>query len=73
MTAKKPQEAYKDLLARTKKISTLDSCSGVLGWEERTYMPRGGADHRADQLGLLAGLSHEWTVDPKIGELLSTI
>jgi len=73
MTAKKAQEAYKDLIARAKKTATLDSCGSVLGWEERTYMPRGGADHRAAQLGLIAGLSHEWTVDPKIEELLSTI
>ena len=73
MTAKEAQEAYNDLMARAKKIGTLNSCSSVLGWEERTYMPRGGADHRASQLALLAGLSHEWSVDPKIGELLSTI
>jgi len=68
-----PQEAYDELIAISRKIATLESCGSVLGWEERTYMPRGGADHRAAQLGLIAGLSHEWFVDPKIGELLSTI
>jgi len=68
-----PQDAYKELIERRKKTATLESCGSVLGWEERTYMPRGGAEHRAAQLGLIAGLTHEWSVDPKIGELLSTI
>jgi carboxypeptidase Taq len=35
-------------------------------------MPRGGAAHRADQLALIAGLSHEWSVDPKVNDLLAT-
>ena len=70
MTAK---EAYHELIARARKTATLESCGSVLGWEERTYMPRGGAEHRANQLSLLAGLCHEWSVDPKIGELLSTV
>ena len=68
-----PQEAYDELISRTKKVATLESIGGVLGWEERTYMPRGGAGHRANQLGLVAGLMHEWLVDPRIGELLSTV
>ena len=68
-----PQEAYKDLTQRTKKLATLQSCGAVLAWEERTYMPSGGAEHRANQQSLIAGLAHEWFVDPTIGELLSTI
>jgi len=68
-----PQEAYKELTQRTKKLATLQSCGAVLAWEERTYMPSGGAEHRANQQSLIAGLAHEWFVDPKIGELLSTI
>ena len=68
-----PQQAYQDLTARTKKIATLSSCGSVLAWEERTYMPHGGAQHRADQQSLIAGLTHEWFVDPKIGELISEV
>ena len=68
-----PQQAYKELTDRTKKIATLGSCNAVLAWEERTYMPRGGAELRAAQESLLAGMVHEWLVDPKIGELLAAI
>jgi carboxypeptidase Taq len=36
-------------------------------------MPRGGANHRGEQLALLAGLAHDRATDPRIGELLSAI
>lgn len=66
----KPSDAYRELLERTRRIATLQSCTELLGWEERTTMPRGGAGHRAAQLALLAGLAHQWLVDPRLGELL---
>ncbi len=67
------QQAYDDLIKRVKEVSLLHSCDAILGWDERTYMPRGGAAHRADQLGLISGLAHEKLTDPKIGELLSEL
>ena len=70
MPAKK---AYQELKRRCREISLLGSCAGVLGWDERTYMPRGGAGLRADQLSLLSGMMHEKFTDPKVGELLSTL
>ncbi len=70
MPAKK---AYEELKRRCREISLLGSCAGVLGWDERTYMPRGGAGLRADQLSLLSGMMHEKFTDPKVGELLSTL
>ncbi len=67
------QKAYEELIKQVKEVSLLSSCAGVLGWDERTYMPRGGAGLRAEQMSLLAGLCHEKFVDPKIGELLSKV
>lgn len=68
-----PLDAYRELVERTRKIATLHSCAELLGWEERTTMPRGGAGHRAAQLGLLAGLAHQWLVDPRMGALLAAL
>ena len=68
-----PQKAYDELIARIKEVALLYSSAAVLGWDERTYMPRGGAMLRADQLGLLEGMAHEKFVDPRIGELLSEL
>src|SRR5262249_19413292 len=47
--------------------------SSLLGWDEQTYMPRGGAEHRGNQMALLAGLHHEKATDPRIGALLEAL
>jgi len=66
-------DLYEELLDQLKKIALLGSCAGVLGWDEQTYLPPGGAEHRANQLSLLAGLKHEWATSPRMGELLSEL
>lgn len=64
-------EAYADLIRRWKEANTLGSCAAVLGWDERTFMPRNGSAHRAEQLALLARLIHERITDPRIGDLIA--
>jgi len=68
-----PQELLDALVSRLKSTAVLASCSALLGWDEQTYLPPGGAGHRAEQLGLLAGMAHQQATDPKIGELLSQL
>jgi carboxypeptidase Taq len=68
-----PKEAYDELIRRSRELATLASCSAILGWDEQTYMPTGGAVHRGNQMALLAGLQHERATDPRIGELLSIV
>jgi len=67
------QQAYLQFEEKLREIGLLGSIAGVLGWEERTYMPRQGAELRAEQLSYLAGIHHEKLVDPKMGDLLSEI
>lgn len=67
---RKPAEAYTELIRREKEIALLDSCASLLDWDHQTYMPPRGTTHRAEQLALLVGLSHEKSTDPVIGELL---
>ena len=69
----KPQQAYDTLIHRAREQSLLSSCSAVLSWDEQTYMPAGGADHRGAQMALLAGLHHERATDPRVGELLAIV
>jgi carboxypeptidase Taq len=68
-----PQSAYDELIRRSREQTLLTSCSSLLGWDEQTYMPRGGAEHRGNQMALLAGLHHEKATDPRIGTLLEAI
>lgn len=65
------RSAYAELLTRSKKRSVFGSLGSLLGWDQRTYMPKAGSAHRSDQLALVAGMSHEMATDSRIGELLS--
>jgi carboxypeptidase Taq len=67
------QAAYDELIRRTREASLLASCAELLGWDEETYMPRGGVAHRGNQMALLAGLGHERATDPRLGELLDAV
>ncbi|MBI5867140.1 MAG: carboxypeptidase M32 [candidate division Zixibacteria bacterium] len=67
------QDTLTELVRQCREISIIDSCGSLLGWDERTYMPRKGAEHRAEQLAFLAGLSHSRLVDPRIGDLINTL
>ncbi len=67
------RDAYDDLIRRSREQAVLASCSALLGWDEQTYMPVGGAENRGNQLALLAGLLHDRATDPKIGLLLDEV
>ncbi len=71
--AKDSQALYEELIRRSREATLLASCSALLGWDEQTYMPKGGADHRGEQMALLAGLHHEKLTDPRIGDLLASL
>jgi carboxypeptidase Taq len=45
----------------------------VLGWDQATYMPKGGAAARARQGATLAHLLHERATDPALGRLLDSL
>jgi carboxypeptidase Taq len=68
-----PRDAYDDLVRRSRERALLSSCSALLGWDEQTYMPPGGAEHRGEMTALLAGLHHERATDPALGERLATV
>lgn len=65
--------AYEELISHLKQTALLNSCANLLGWDEQTYLPPQGAELRADQMGLLAGLVHDRATAPRLGELLSEL
>jgi carboxypeptidase Taq len=66
-------QAYGELIQRVKEHALLGSCASVLAWDERTYMPHDGSAHRAEQMALLARMTHEMLTAPRIGELLDEV
>lgn len=70
---RQPDDAYQELVSHLRQTELLSSCSALLGWDEQTYMPPGGAEHRANQLSLLSGLVHERATAPQVGALLDEL
>lgn len=66
-------DAYNELISRLREIGQLDSTAALLDWDAETYMPKRGLDVRAEQLALLARLSHERMTDPAVGDLIERL
>ncbi|HVJ82850.1 MAG TPA: carboxypeptidase M32 [Planctomycetia bacterium] len=64
-------QAYSELVRRSREAALLGSAASLLAWDQETYMPKGGGEHRGEQLALMAGLVHQRRTDPVIGELLA--
>lgn len=67
------QSAYRELIERFRDFRLLESIGAIVGWDQHTYMPVKGGDHRAEQMGLLAKLGHEKLTAPRLGELLASL
>jgi carboxypeptidase Taq len=67
------QAALNDLKSRLATIMDINHAAALLGWDQRTHMPPGGAQSRAEQLATLQRLSHQHFTDPGIGKLLEQI
>ncbi|MCB0191162.1 MAG: carboxypeptidase M32 [Anaerolineae bacterium] len=67
------QEKLDILKAKLKTIHDVNYAAAVLGWDQQTYMPPGGAAARAEQLSTLSKISHELFTADEIGELLSDL
>jgi carboxypeptidase Taq len=67
-TKTSPLGELRELLA---KITDLHHATGVLAWDQETYMPAGGLQARARQLSTLSRLAHELFTAESTGELLA--
>lgn len=67
------QEKFESLKAKLKTVHDINHAAAVLGWDQQTYMPPGGAAARAEQLSTLSKISHELFTADEIGELLAEL
>lgn len=67
----------KEKLAGLKRLlreaRDLGFTNALLGWDQSTYMPSGGAPARSRQMALIAQLQQERAADPQIGRLLDAL
>jgi len=64
-------EKLEELRLQLGFVADLNAATGVLSWDQQTYMPPGGAAGRAMQLATLSRLAHERFVSEEIGEGLT--
>lgn len=66
-------EASPDLTRLRERLGTiadLEQALALLGWDQHTYMPRGGVEARGRQMATLSRLRHDRLVDPELRALL---
>jgi carboxypeptidase Taq len=72
-SAARAHEPFVRLRARLARVTDLDYAASVLGWDQETMMPPGGAAARADQIATLQTLAHRHFTDPEVGSLLTEL
>jgi carboxypeptidase Taq len=65
-----PLTHLEQLKLRIGEIHDLNQANALLGWDQQTYMPPGGATARAEQLATLQKISHEMFSSDETGILL---
>jgi carboxypeptidase Taq len=68
-----PSTAYDQFIRRVKEIQTAGSIEALLDWDQETYMPPKGAEARAAQLALVAGIGHEKMIGGDFARLLEQV
>lgn len=63
-------QELKDLLA---EIADLNGVIALMDWDQQTYMPNGGAEARARQLGTLGKLRHDRSTSRELGKLIDEL
>jgi carboxypeptidase Taq len=67
------EQMLAELKQRLREISDLNAAADVLGWDQATYKPEGGAGVRGRQRAMLCRLAHERAVAPGLGRLIDTL
>jgi carboxypeptidase Taq len=67
------EQMLADLKVRLREVGDLRGAGAVLGWDQATYMPEGGAEARGRQMATLSRLAHERWVSAEVGKLLDAL
>ncbi len=64
---------YEALCSLSKRANTLDGISKLLSWDQETYMPKDASPVRAEQLKILAELTHAIKTGPEFEKELKAL
>ncbi len=63
-------DAIESLKTQLERITSLGHATSLMGWDQETYMPQGGAPSRARALGQVSRIAHEMGTSAEFGRLL---
>ncbi|NSW53575.1 MAG: carboxypeptidase M32 [Anaerolineae bacterium] len=55
------------------EVTAIEHAAALLGWDQVTYMPSGGAEDRGNSLAALSNIAHTKLTAPEIGEMLAEL
>jgi carboxypeptidase Taq len=58
------------LKSRLEDLNAIHAAIAMMDWDQQTYMPRGGADARAEHVGILSRMAHEIFTSDETRKLL---
>ena len=67
------EQKLQELKTRLLEVGDLNHINALLGWDQSTYMPSGGAEARGRQSALMAQMAQEKFIDKEIGTLLDDL
>ena len=67
------EQKLQELKTRLLEVGDLNNINALLGWDQSTYMPPGGAEARGRQSALMAQMAQEKFIDKEIGKLLDDL
>lgn len=62
--------AYDDLMTFERVTRALGEVAGRTGWDQETFMPRGAAPQRGEEMAALEEVLHARRTDPRVGDWL---
>ncbi len=65
--------AYQKLIAFQRKTEALMQISGLVAWDQETFMPRGATTQRSEWLSAIEEVIHKRKIDPRIGEWIASL
>ncbi|MDP6758195.1 MAG: carboxypeptidase M32 [Chloroflexota bacterium] len=66
-------QKWVQLAERLAEIDDLEHAIALLGWDQQTYMPAGGAEARGEQMATIERVVHQRFTDPAVGQLLEDL
>jgi carboxypeptidase Taq len=62
--------SLENLKSRLADVNALHAAVSIMDWDQQTYMPKGGAEARAEHVGILSRMAHETFTSQETKKLL---